>query len=62
MLNSNFIKKYVFFSRFFYSTPVFRGTQFGKRCLKEKRILEFKEEALDRILWRTGFGRGFGLS
>ena len=23
-------------------------------------MLEFKEEALDRTLWRTGFGRGYG--
>jgi len=31
--------------------------------LKEKRgYWRFKEEALDRTLWRTGFGRGYGLS
>jgi hypothetical protein len=30
--------------------------------LKEKkRYWELKEEALDRTLWRTRFGRGYGL-
>jgi hypothetical protein len=30
--------------------------------LKEKRIYwKLKEEALDRTLWRTRFGRGYGL-
>jgi hypothetical protein len=29
--------------------------------LKEKRrYWKLKEEALDRTLWRTGFGRGYG--
>ena len=29
--------------------------------LKEKRVYwKLKEEALDRIVWRTRFGRGFG--
>jgi hypothetical protein len=29
--------------------------------LQEKRgYWKLKEEALDRILWRTGFGRGYG--
>ena len=29
--------------------------------LKEKRgYWKMKEEALDRIMWRTGFGRGYG--
>jgi hypothetical protein len=29
--------------------------------LKEKRrYWKLKEEALDRSLWRTGFGRGYG--
>jgi hypothetical protein len=29
---------------------------------KEKRgYWKLKEEALDRALWRTGFGRGYGL-
>jgi hypothetical protein len=29
--------------------------------LKEKKIYwKLKEEALDRILWRTRFGRGYG--
>jgi hypothetical protein len=31
--------------------------------LKEKRrYWKLKEEALDRTLWRTSFGRGYGLS
>jgi hypothetical protein len=25
-----------------------------------RRYCKLKEEALDRALWRTGFGRGFG--
>jgi hypothetical protein len=25
-----------------------------------RRYWKLKEEALDRILWRTGFGRGYG--
>jgi hypothetical protein len=30
--------------------------------LKEKRrYWKLKEEALDRTVWRTGFGRGYGL-
>jgi len=30
--------------------------------LKEKRgFWTLKEEALDRILWKTGFGRGYGI-
>jgi len=30
--------------------------------LKEKRgYWKLKEEALDRALWRAGFGRGYGL-
>jgi hypothetical protein len=30
-------------------------------CLKEKRrYWELKEEAPDRIVWRTRFGRGYG--
>jgi hypothetical protein len=28
--------------------------------LKEKRYCKLKEEALDRTLWRTRFGRGYG--
>jgi hypothetical protein len=39
----------------------------GRRCkqlvdeLKEKRgYWKLKEEALDRTLWRTRFGRGYG--
>jgi len=39
----------------------------GRRCkqlldgLKEKRgYCKLKEEALDRTVWRTGFGRGYG--
>jgi len=29
--------------------------------LKERRgYYHLKEEALDRTMWRTGFGRGFG--
>jgi len=29
--------------------------------LKERRgYWKFKEEALDRTLWRTGFGKGYG--
>jgi hypothetical protein len=43
-----------------------RGRREGKRWkllddLKEKRgYCHLKEEALDRTMWRTGFGRGFG--
>jgi hypothetical protein len=40
----------------------------GRRCwkllddLKERRgYLHLKEEALDRTVWRAGFGRGVGL-
>jgi len=30
--------------------------------LKEKRgYWKLKDEAVDRALWRTGFGRGYGL-
>jgi len=39
----------------------------GRRCrelldeLKERReYSHLKEEALDRTMWRAGFGRGFG--
>ena len=39
----------------------------GRRCrkllddLKERRVYShLKEEALDRIVWRARFGRGFG--
>jgi hypothetical protein len=39
----------------------------GRRCwkllddLKERRgYSHLKEEALDRTVWRAGFGRGFG--
>ena len=39
----------------------------GRRCrkllddLKERRgYCHLKEEALDRTMWRAGFGRGFG--
>jgi hypothetical protein len=39
----------------------------GRRCrkllddLKERRgYFHLKEEALDRTMWRAGFGRGFG--
>ena len=28
--------------------------------LKTRRYYKLKEEALDRILWRTRFGRGYG--
>jgi hypothetical protein len=28
--------------------------------LKERRGYSLKEEALDRTMWRAGFGRGFG--
>jgi len=40
----------------------------GRRCkrvpdgLKERRrYWKLKEEALDDTVWRTGFGRGYGL-
>jgi hypothetical protein len=42
----------------------------GRRVRKRKKLLDdlkerrgyshLKEEALDRIMWRAGFGRGFG--
>jgi hypothetical protein len=42
----------------------------GKREIKHKQLLDdlkerrgyshLKEEALDRTVWRAGFGRGFG--
>jgi hypothetical protein len=28
--------------------------------VKKIRIINVKEEALDRTVWRTGFGRGYG--
>jgi hypothetical protein len=42
-----------------------KGTGFKKKrereYMKEKRrYWEFKEKALDRTLWRTSFGRGYG--
>jgi hypothetical protein len=40
-----------------------RGRRRGKLLdeLKERRgYSHLKEEALDRTMWRTGFGRGFG--
>jgi hypothetical protein len=31
-----------------------------KRLKKKRRYCKLKEEALDRTLWRTRFGRGYG--
>jgi hypothetical protein len=40
---------------------VVRGPQFGKRCLKERiGYSHVREEALDRTMWRAGFGGVFG--
>jgi hypothetical protein len=37
-----------------------RGKQLLDDLKKKKRYWKLKEEALDRTLWRTRFGRGYG--
>jgi hypothetical protein len=41
-----------------------RGGRRGKQLLDDKRTrgyCKFKEEALDNTIWKTRFGRGYGL-
>ena len=37
-----------------------RGKQLQDDHMEKKGYWKLKEEALDRILWRTRFGRGYG--
>jgi hypothetical protein len=36
------------------------GSLYRKTLAKRKRYWAFKEDALNRILWRTSFGRNYG--
>jgi hypothetical protein len=38
-----------------------RRKQLLDDLMEKKRYWKLKEEALDRTLWRTRFGRGYGL-
>jgi hypothetical protein len=37
-----------------------RGKQLLDDLKEKRRYWKFKDEALDRTLWRTRFGRGYG--
>jgi hypothetical protein len=49
------------FLLFFKNNFVDKNLPFLKENLATLRYWDFKEEALDRTVWRTRFGRGYGI-